>query len=217
MFEWQKGADIDTWSVSKDRFLWTAPLRAYVRHTSVSLQEEKLIHWWNEWTTAGETDKIEQILGNVLPYTSKHKEQWIYLLTSDEDNYLSNGLVSLFPIRRNTRNNVSIFLYLTKTIICRKRLCFIVPYTTKRKEQWIYLLIPDEDNYLSNGLMFHCSLYDETQGTMYLSSYTRRRQSSVESACVSLFLVFRRVSEYISLDLFCLIHWCKLERCCPQV
>ena len=164
MFKWQKGADIDAWSVSKDRFLWTAPSRAYVRHTSVSLQEEKLIHWWNEWTAAGETDKTEQILGNVLPYTTKHKEQWKYLLTPDEDNHLWKALVfhcslydetqgtmnlssytwrrqlsvesacvSLFPIRRNTRNNVSIFLYPTKTIICRKRLCFIVPCVSSCK------------------------------------------------------------------------------------
>ena len=28
----------------------------------------------NEWTTAGEVDKIEQFWGNVLTYTTKHKE-----------------------------------------------------------------------------------------------------------------------------------------------
>ena len=29
--------------------------------------------WRKEWTTAGEVDKIEQIRGNVLTYTTKHK------------------------------------------------------------------------------------------------------------------------------------------------
>ena len=52
------------------------------------------------------------------------------------------------------------------------------------------------------------SQYDETQRIpssfiiISLSSYSWRRQFSVESACVSLFLVFRRTGEYISLELF---------------
>ena len=37
---------------------------------------------------------------------------------------------------------------------------------------------------------------------IYISFYTWRRQFPVESACVSLFLIFRRIGEYISLDLF---------------
>ena len=36
----------------------------------------------------------------------------------------------------------------------------------------------------------------------YLSSYTRRRHFSVKGACGSLILVFCRIGEYISLDLF---------------
>ena len=42
--------------------------------------------------------------------------------------------------------------------------------------------------------------------TIYLCSCTRRKQFSVESACVSLFLVLRRIDEYISLDLFCFVN-----------
>ena len=43
----------------------------------------------NGWRTAGEVSKIEQISGNVLTYTTKHKEQ---LHTSDFDRKSSSGV-----------------------------------------------------------------------------------------------------------------------------
>ena len=40
-----------------------------------SMAATKLTDTASEWTTAGEADKIEQIWGNVLTYTTKCKEQ----------------------------------------------------------------------------------------------------------------------------------------------
>ena len=79
---------------------------------------------------------------------------------------------------------------------------------------WYLMLFPDtltrrrfKSTY--TFLTFFCfnslSIFFFASFFFYMSSYARRRLS-VESACVYLFLVFRRIGKYISLDLFCQRH-----------